>query len=100
MTTVDPIQQPRPAAADEPPPPAGAVEFTGDVDCATGDIAGPHDVVIHGSVLGSSKVSSGSDLIVKGTVEDAQVRAGRDLIVSGGIVAKDKGQCVAGCDIV
>lgn len=99
MTTVDP-QQPRPAPAGEPPPPAGAVEFTGDVDRATGDIAGPHDVVIHGSVLGSSKVSSGRDLIVKGSVEDAHVHAGRDLIVSGGIVAKEKGHCVAGHDIV
>ncbi|MDB5319933.1 MAG: polymerase [Phycisphaerales bacterium] len=80
-------------------PPPGILEFPGDVDPAAGDIAGAQDVVIQGSIMGASKVSAGSDVIVKGALEDAHVRAGRDLIVTGGIVAKDKGRCVAGRDI-
>jgi uncharacterized protein (DUF342 family) len=88
MPADDPIQPPRPTAAGEPTPPR-TLELPGDVDAATGDVAGAQDVLIHGSVVGASKVSGGGDVIVKGALEDAYVRAGRDLTVAGGIVGKD-----------
>src|SRR5258706_15166654 len=95
MYADDGRQAPSPTAASEPPPP-GTLEFPGDVDPAIGDVAGAHDVVIQGSIVGASNVSAGGDVIVKGALGDAHVRAGRDLLVTGGAVRQGQGPRVAG----
>lgn len=74
-------------------------EVQADVDTSTGDINYAGSVHIHGSVRGGFVVTSRGDIVVDGSVEDAMLQAGGDIIVQCGIqgdaarTARGKRQC-------
>jgi uncharacterized protein (DUF342 family) len=55
------------------------------VGLATGDVAHPGSVLIGGDVLAGSRIEAGGDVEVNGTVESADIQAGGNLYVHGGI---------------
>lgn len=67
-----------------------------DVDFSTGHISFEGDVAIGRNVLDLFKVKVTGSLRVGGAIEAAEVEAGHDLIVQGGIVQKEKGHCKTG----
>ena len=67
-----------------------------DVNFGTGNIRFDGDVNVRGSVLDLFLVGSTADIHISGAVEAAQVHAGADIIIGGGIAGKDKGQVTAG----
>lgn len=73
-----------------------ALEVHGNVDFSTGNVDFPGDVVVRGTVLDLFKVHGGGSVFVGGAVEGAEIRAARDLVVKGSIVAKDRGSCTVG----
>jgi uncharacterized protein (DUF342 family) len=63
----------------------------GSVGLETGNIDHPDSVLIKGDVLVGSLVAAGGDIEIRGSVEPADIRAGGNLIVGGGITgAEDK----------
>jgi len=70
-----------------------ALKIRGDVDFSTGNIEFAEDILITGSILDLFKVVSAGTISVGHAVEAADVRAGRDLLVRGGIIGKEKGHC-------
>jgi hypothetical protein len=75
------------------------LDVPSNVDFSTGNINFTGDVVIHGGIADLFKVR-GNTISVLAAVEAADVHALKDLEVIGGIVAKDKGQCRAGNNLV
>ena len=75
---------------------AALVEVPGDVDFAHGDIDCPGDLAVGGSILDQLKVRAAGSIRVGHAIEAAEVHAGRDLDVEGGIVGRQKGCCTAG----
>jgi uncharacterized protein (DUF342 family) len=57
----------------------------GSVGLATGHVSHPGSVLIGGDVLAGSSVEAGGDVEVNGTVESADIQAGGNLHVHGGI---------------
>lgn len=74
-------------------------EVFGDVGPSTGDIESENTVRIHGGVMDGYKVKSGSDVEVLGLVEAAEIRAGRNIALKGGITGGEKGIASAGKDL-
>ena len=66
-------------------------EVQADVDTSTGDINYAGSVHIHGSVRGGFVVTSRGDIVVDGSVEDAMLQAGGDIIVQCGIQGMQRG---------
>jgi uncharacterized protein (DUF342 family) len=56
-----------------------------DVDITTGNISHPGAVVVNRDVLNGAKVESVGSIEIHGTIENAEIRSGGDLIVRGGI---------------
>jgi len=75
------------------------LDIAGDVSFATGNVRFDGDVNIRGSVLDVFVVESTADIHVGAAIEAAQVRAGHELTVAGGIAGKDKGVCTAGGNV-
>jgi uncharacterized protein (DUF342 family) len=75
------------------------LDIPGDVNFGTGNIRFDGDVNVRGSVLDLFLVGSTADIHVSGAVEAAQVHAGADITIGGGITGKDKGQVTAGGSI-
>lgn len=71
------------------------LELTCGVDFNTGNIDFGGDVILHGGIADLFRVT-GRRIDVAGTIEAAEVRAERDLVVAGGIVGKEKGRIRAG----
>lgn len=71
----------------------------GDVDYSTGNIDFNGNVFINGNVLDGFTVVAQGDVVVARNVESAVLRAGRDIVVRGGIQGKGKGLVSAGRDI-
>jgi len=72
------------------------LEIAGNVDFAVGNIDFSGEVLIAKNVLDLFKVKSSSTITVQGLVEAAEISAGQDLIVLGGIAGKEKGIFSAG----
>ncbi len=69
------------------------LEIKGNVDYSTGNIRlEKGSVKIKGTILSGFIVSAPGDIFVSQTIEDAQVEAGNNLEVKGGIVAGDWGK--------
>ena len=69
-------------------------DIPGDVDFSVGNISFGGDVNIHKSVLDLFRVTSQTNITIGGTIEAAEVHAGQNLIVRGGIVGKDNAHVV------
>jgi uncharacterized protein len=70
-----------------------------DVDFSTGNINFHGDVIVGRNVLDLFKISSTTDIVIHGFAEGAEIHAGHDLHVHGGITGKGKGRFHAGNDI-
>lgn len=75
------------------------LEINGDVDFSIGNINFDGEVVITKNVLDLFKIQSKSSISIQGMVEAAEIHAGEDLFVTGGITGKEKGVFFAGRDI-
>jgi hypothetical protein len=75
------------------------VEISGDVDFSTGNVDSPTDVLIVGTVRDTFAVKSAKSVSVRGAIEAANVEAGTDVQVSGGIAGRDQGRVRAGGQI-
>ncbi len=75
------------------------MDVRGDVDFSVGNIDFACDVHVHKNVLDLFVVKSKQNVIIDGAIEAAEVSAGANLHVGGGICGKDKGHCTAGGNI-
>ena len=66
--------------------------LSGGLKPEAGLVKSPGAVVIDGDVLAGSRLESGGDIEVLGTVEPAEIKAGGDLVVLGGITCSDFGR--------
>jgi uncharacterized protein (DUF342 family) len=66
-----------------------------DVDYRTGNIRFNGNVLITGSVTKGFEVEADGDVVVLKNVEPSRIKAGRDLIVKGGILGSGKGGFLA-----
>ena len=66
-----------------------------DVDYRTGNIRFNGNVLITGTVTKGFEVEADGDVVVLKNVEPSRIRAGRDLIVKGGILGSGKGGFLA-----
>lgn len=71
----------------------------GDVDFSSGNIDSASNVLIRGTVLDRFSVKSGKSVEVGGSIESAEVHAGGDVLVRGGICGKDKGKVTCGGEL-
>jgi len=76
------------------------VQVPGDVDFKSGSINSPSDVVIKGTIRDLFNVKSAKSISVGGAIESAQVEAGEDVVVAGGIAGKETGIVRSGGRIV
>ena len=67
-------------------------ELKGSVNFETGNINFSGNVVIHGNVESGFKVESEGDVTIYGNVDSADVRAGGNLFIQGGISGMDKSE--------
>lgn len=72
---------------------------TGDVDYGVGNIDFRGDVLIEGSVRDGFKIEASGTVTVKGMIEGAEIRAGQDVEIVGGIQGNGKGAVFAGRNI-
>ncbi len=75
-------------------------EVPADVDASTGDINYAGSVHIRGSVRGGFTVIAENNIIVEGSVEDALLQAGGDIIVRHGIQGMQRGVMEAKGNII
>ena len=57
-----------------------------DIDVASGNIEFPGSVEVRGDIRNGMKVRAGGDIVVKGVIESAEVVAGGNITVEGGII--------------
>jgi uncharacterized protein len=72
------------------------LEVKGNVDYSTGHVDFPGDVVIGGEIRRGFKVSAGGSLFCGSLIDATEVRVGRDLATSRGILGRGDGLVVAG----
>jgi hypothetical protein len=77
-----------------------AVTIKGDVDFTCGNIDASVDVFIDGTILDQFRVKSKKSIRVGGAILAADVEAGGDILVRGGIIGHHKGRVCAGGRIV
>ncbi len=75
-------------------------EVPGDLDLKTGDVDFYGTVMIHGHVLDGFTVKAGGNVFVMGTVGEARIVAGGQVIVGAGFLGKTKGSITAGSDVL
>jgi len=75
---------------------ATVYEVKGDVNYTIGSIDFEGDVVILGDVLSGFKVIATGEIEVRGVVEDAELRAGGNVLVRAGFIGSGKGHIIAG----
>lgn len=73
--------------------------ISGNVDYSSGDIDFVGNVIVHGNVNSGFKLRAQGDLEISGFIEAAEVVAGGNILVKGGITAAFKGYVKAGGDI-
>ncbi|HEY8491386.1 MAG TPA: FapA family protein [Dehalococcoidia bacterium] len=71
----------------------------GDVDFSTGNIEFHGSVVVTGNVLAGFRVHATDDIEIKGFVEAADVSAGGNVTIRGGVNGRETGRIVAGGDV-
>lgn len=86
-------------AENQPQQVLASLLIQGDVGPATGNVESTRDVTIHGGVTDSMLVRSAGDVAVDGSADGAEIHAGRDIVLGGGAVGRDKCRCIAGRDI-
>ena len=69
------------------------------VDYSTGHIEFPGTVSIQGTVLDGFQVKAQGDIIIERSVGAVQLKAGGDIILSGGVVSRGQASIQAGGDI-
>lgn len=74
-------------------------QVNGDIDYATGNIDFVGSVVINGNVNTGFKVHAAGDIEVKGFVEGAEITAGGNVVVKGGITTGQRGLVKAGGNV-
>ncbi len=67
------------------------LEVQGDVDLGCGNIDVSGSVHVHGTIRSEFRVHAGQDIEVDEAIENADVKAGKSLIVGSGILAGDQG---------
>jgi len=67
----------------------------GDVDLETGNIVFNGTVRVTGSVLPGFKIQADNDIIIENYVEDAQLKAGGNIVVKQGVVGKESVKLMA-----
>lgn len=67
----------------------------GDVDVGTGSIDFNGDVTIDGGVYGNVTIHAMGNIFIGGHVEDANLKAGKDIIIKDGVNAKENGHIEA-----
>lgn len=70
-----------------------------DVSYRTGNIDFTGDVYIKGDVLSGFKVTATGDIVINGTVEDAEITAGGEIKIRGGFIGTGRGTATAGGDV-
>jgi len=70
-------------------------EVNGDVDLSTGNIDFDGDVIINGNVKSGVNISAMGNIFISGFVEDANLRAKKDIIIKAGCNTKGLGRFVA-----
>lgn len=76
------------------------LEIRHDVDFSTGHIEFNGDIHIGGNVLDLFQVKATGSITIGQTVNAAEIHAGQNLQVHGGIIGRDKGKCSAGGDVI
>lgn len=69
---------------------SAALHIPGDIDFSTGNIDFPGPVIVEGDVLDGFSVSAGADLVVRGAVQAATLKAGGNILLRGGAFGKDR----------
>lgn len=62
------------------------LEIAGDVDLSTGHVRFDGDVAVRGNVADEMIIEAGGDVLVHGSVDRAQIRAGKKVDIRGGTV--------------
>ncbi len=75
------------------------LHIPGNVDFKTGHVRSPGTVQIDGNVVDLFHVDAGADIVIRGDVHLAEVRAAGNVSIGGLLVTGDKGVCLAGGDI-
>jgi len=75
------------------------LEIMSNVDYSTGDIDFIGTVIVNGNVLDDFKITAAGDIVIRKSVHGAILKAGRDIVINSGIIARDKGKLVAERDI-
>ena len=75
------------------------VDIPGDVDYSSGNVDVHNAVLIEGTVRESFEVKSTKSVTIRGAIEPANVEAGTDLQVNGGIAGRQIARIVAGGEI-
>ncbi|MHB0886668.1 MAG: FapA family protein [Bacillota bacterium] len=71
-------------------------EVKGDVDFSTGNIDFIGSVVVRGSVAHGFTIKAGNDVTIEGHVDSANIEAGRNVVIRGGVQGRGKGRITAG----
>jgi len=69
-------------------------EIHGDLDLSIGNIMFYGTVIVYGDVKDGFKIHAGEDLIIRGVLEGAEVKAEGNLTVLGGVTGNDKAHIV------
>ncbi|MCR4716741.1 MAG: FapA family protein [Lachnospiraceae bacterium] len=72
---------------------------SGDVDTTTGDIKFAGNVEVYGSVRSGYKIEAEGTVSVNGTVEAATIKAGKDVVIKGGMLGNGKGFIISGGNV-
>ncbi|MCH8151759.1 MAG: DUF342 domain-containing protein [Planctomycetes bacterium] len=70
-----------------------------DVSFRTSNIEIEGEIVVDKDVFDRFQIKTEQSVVIKGAVEGATIKAGGGVTVKGGILGKDKGRIIAGCDI-
>ena len=71
-----------------------------DVDLNTGNISFNGSVVVNGNVLAGFKIRAKEDVSVMGVVEAADITAGGNIFIKGGIKGNDRGKVLCKGDLI
>lgn len=67
------------------------VEIAEDVDFSTGNVDASTNVLINGTIRDAFRVKSSASITVRGAIEAAEVYAGTDIQVNGGVASRGQG---------
>lgn len=75
-----------------------SITIPGDIDFSVGHIEFPGSVTVKGGVRDHFKVIARGDVCIDGLIEAATIKAGNDVVIRGGMAAKEKGTLEIGRD--